>query len=388
MMMAAALTVPPSVPWQRQAASTGCAAAATTAPLPRSRFTSRRRSSIAAAPPGAAGQPTPQQRDAASLDVSGAVVQPAYRSTPWQEPAGSSAAGPRAAARVALVSESGICRGPLAAAAVAAALASRGLAEVECECRATQSYCVGEGAHPAAAAVAEELGLQLEAGYAAQQFKEARDIVEFDVVLVVDKFTAADVLREVSVFDTIKSWGLGPTYSSKVRRLGEFNPAATAAAAATNPEAGDIEDPLYGERTSVFEHSSLQCCFQVKDREAGDIEDPLYGNVGGEEELAAVWAAAADIQAAAEGFAAFVAGVAQQHAEQQAQQAQQGDSQAPGGEAGSGGSANDSSGSGGSGGSSGGGSGAGTDRLGDALVAAVRGMEAMEWMVPPMLQPR
>ena len=111
------------------------------------------------------------------------MVQPAYRSTPWQEASFGSDGSPRAAARVALVSESGICRGPLAAAAVAAALARRGLSEqVECECRATQSYCVGEEAHPAAAAVAVELGLPLPDGYAVQQFKEARDIVDFDVV--------------------------------------------------------------------------------------------------------------------------------------------------------------------------------------------------------------
>ena len=74
-------------------------------------------------------------------------------------------------------------------------------------------------------------------------------------------------------------------------------------------------------------------------------------------------AAAADIQVAAEGFADFVAGVAAQHAEQQQQQ-QQGD------EAGS----EDSSGSSG--------------RLGDSLLAAVRDLQALEWMVPPMLQAR
>ena len=102
-------------------------------------------------------------------------------------------------------------------------------------------------------------------------------------------------------------------------------------------------------------------------------------------------AAAADIQAAAEGFADFVAGVAEQHAaaaadgaEQPAQAAEQAQGRDGGG--GSGGS----SGNDGSGSSSGGieGSGSGTARLGDALVAAVRGMEAMDWMVPPMLQPR
>lgn len=53
---------------------------------------------------------------------------------------------------------------------------------------------------------------------------------------------------QVSVFDTIKTWGLGgESYSSKVRRLGEFAPAAAAAAGRVDPEAGDIQDPLYGE---------------------------------------------------------------------------------------------------------------------------------------------
>lgn len=80
------------------------------------------------------------------------------------------------------------------------------------------------------------------------------------------------------------------------------------------------------------------------------IAPPPAGNVGGEEELAAVRQAAADIQAAAEGFADFLAAVAQRAGE--------------GGEGGEG------------------------QRLGDALLAAVREMEQMDWMVPPMLQPR
>lgn len=220
-------------PSLRRAANLGCGggSGATGAPtiVPRRRPASRwQRRSTAAATSGGPTQPTPQQRvsrvvqrsvpaadggpyiprhcavppslplslsqrfvlvpphspqDAASLDVSGAVVQPAYRSTPWEQGAEGATAGPRAPAKVALVSESGICRGPLAAAALAAALHRRGLGgQVECECRATQSYCVGEGAHPAAGAAAAELGLELPQGYAAQQFKEARDIVEYDVV--------------------------------------------------------------------------------------------------------------------------------------------------------------------------------------------------------------
>jgi hypothetical protein len=53
------------------------------------------------------------------------------------------------------------------------------------------------------------------------------------------------------VFDTIKTWGKA-NYSSKVRRLGEFGPAAGAPRAGgvpgVDPEAGDIPDALYGEQ--------------------------------------------------------------------------------------------------------------------------------------------
>lgn len=74
--------------------------------------------------------------------------------------------------------------------------------------------------------------------------------------------------------------------------------------------------------------------------------------------------AAADMVAACEGFADFVAAVEQQHAQQAVQQGD-GAAVAEGGDGGGGGA-----------------------RLGARLLAAVRGLEAMEWMVPPMLQPR
>ena len=45
--------------------------------------------------------------------------------------------------------------------------------------------------------MAQEEGLQLPAGFQARQLKPETDIVAFDMVLVMDKFTAADVLREV-----------------------------------------------------------------------------------------------------------------------------------------------------------------------------------------------
>lgn len=45
----------------------------------------------------------------------------------------------------------------------------------------------------------ERAGLAPPAGFAAAHFQPAADIVSADLVLVFDKFTAADVLREVSV---------------------------------------------------------------------------------------------------------------------------------------------------------------------------------------------
>ncbi len=148
---------------------------------------------------------TPQQQDAASLDVSATVVQPAFRSTPWdsrQAGSGAAAADPRVA-RVCLVSESGVCRCVLAAAALRAALQRRSLAaSFHIACRASRDYCLGQGPEAAAVQVATELGWELPEGYQAQQFEEARDIAEFDMLLVVDKFVAADVLREVSTLGT------------------------------------------------------------------------------------------------------------------------------------------------------------------------------------------
>ena len=42
-----------------------------------------------------------------------------------------------------------------------------------------------------------ELGIPLPEGFAAQTFDYEQDIVHYDMVLVVDKFVAADVMREV-----------------------------------------------------------------------------------------------------------------------------------------------------------------------------------------------
>lgn len=72
-----------------------------------------------------------------------------------------------------------------------------------CIQQASRDYCEGQPPHPSAAAAAAALGLELpcEASAAgAQIFEPASDIVSSDLVLCMDKFSAADVLREVRHF--------------------------------------------------------------------------------------------------------------------------------------------------------------------------------------------
>jgi len=61
---------------------------------------------------------------------------------------------------------------------------------------------VGEGPEPFVLEVAREEGLALPASFQARQLVPETDIVAYDVVLVMDKFTAADVLREVRLHHT------------------------------------------------------------------------------------------------------------------------------------------------------------------------------------------
>ena len=61
---------------------------------------------------------------------------------------------------------------------------------------------MGEGPEPFVLEVAREEGLALPASFQARQLVPETDIVAYDVVLVMDKFTAADVLREVRLHHT------------------------------------------------------------------------------------------------------------------------------------------------------------------------------------------
>lgn len=204
------------------------------------------------------------------------------------------------------VGESNVCRSVLAVALMRQLLQQAGLDElVECEAKGTRDYNLGEPPEVSTRAAAQQLGWGLPPDCAARCLDPVADIVAFDLLLVMDKFTAADVLREVSGYDLINRSG---QYSEKVRLLGEFHPLLTG--------------------------SNVPG--------AQDIDDPLYGNVGGAEEEAAVLAAAALIEASCRGLVQWLLELKDG---------------APGG-------------------------------FPARLKERVNGMERIQWMVPPMLQPR
>ncbi|KAL3131755.1 hypothetical protein ABBQ38_007474 [Trebouxia sp. C0009 RCD-2024] len=203
------------------------------------------------------------------LDVSNSVVDASYRSTPWAAQREKDAST-SSVIQILMVSESNVCRSVLAEAILKQQLADCGLGKmVQVQSKGTREYNVGDGPDIAAQAAAQQMGIELREDFQARQINPERDIVQFDVVLVMDKFTAADVLREVSVYDTINK---DAQYSLKVRRLGEYHPGLAA----------------------------------TKDQEGQDIGDPLYGNVGGVDELADVEQTAEVIREACNGFVQFL----------------------------------------------------------------------------------
>ena len=105
------------------------------------------------------------------------------------------------------------------------------------------------------------------------------------------------------------------------------------------------------------------------------------GNVGGEEELAAVRRMAASILLSCEGFADFVADVEQRHSRKVRQAAAAAAEGAA--EGAKGGAATAAEGAAAAEGGE-----VVSLRLGDSLTAAVRALDPLDWMVPPMLQAR
>eukprot|EP00850_Spirogloea_muscicola_P017762 SM000156S02118 [mRNA] locus=s156:10065:13264:+ [translate_table: standard] len=349
----------------------GVAAASTTPPTGLSRSASGLHHNLpamaagdchAAAPPGCASQAVAPGLAALAAGASG--VRPAGGGGGGGgggDAAAQRAAAPREAApgdaskvRVLFLSEGNVCRSVYAEAVLRRLLAARGLeAFYECESKATQQYNVGEAPDSRAAEVAESEGLELRQGFQARYYEPARDVVDFDLLLVMDKvtspcctpfsqslssitaiaaswrtvnehadtpsntqrdaqqlkcdaaasmqFNASDVLKEVSVYDTISP---GANYSSRVRRLGEF----------------------------------------ARTRTIKDIDDPLYGNMQGPEELDALRDVLADVQCSCAGLVDKLEEIRSILAEGEA--------------------------------------------FKQGVAKALQGMEAMDWLVPPMLQKR
>eukprot|EP01025_Chloroclados_australasicus_P063031 TRINITY_DN8311_c0_g1_i2.p2 TRINITY_DN8311_c0_g1~~TRINITY_DN8311_c0_g1_i2.p2 ORF type:complete len:287 (-),score=39.64 TRINITY_DN8311_c0_g1_i2:426-1286(-) len=191
-------------------------------------------------------QTNPQDKaESDKIDVSNVVVQPKFRSTPWKK----QQQGDDDQVRILFVSESNVCRSVFAELFTKQLLKEYEMDNViEVASKGSRDYNVGEGAENVVLEVTKEFGLDAST-HVARKFDAEADIVSSDLVLVMDKFTAADVLREVTVYDTIDKEG---GYSKKVRKLGGF---------------------VQGKESSLDEN---------------DIDDPLYGNIGGDVEKEAV----------------------------------------------------------------------------------------------------
>jgi Low molecular weight phosphotyrosine protein phosphatase len=94
------------------------------------------------------------------FDVSAAVVQPVFRSTPWEEEAREAAAG-GTSARILFVSESNVCRSVLAEATMRDLLEAHDMhGVVACESRGSKDYNIGDPPDAMLQQVAAELELR------------------------------------------------------------------------------------------------------------------------------------------------------------------------------------------------------------------------------------
>ena len=134
-----------------------------------------------------------------------------------------------------------------------------------------------------ALAAADALGLSSPTvGRAVRAFREVDDSVDFDVLLVMDRFDHAEVLRQVAAYDNIFPDG---RYALKARRLAGFAACTTDHCAVRNlmvdpfrraeeDAALDISDPLYGYMASPTDR--LQIAMDV----AHELQASCEGLVG------------------------------------------------------------------------------------------------------------
>jgi hypothetical protein len=235
-------------------------------------------------------------------------------------------------------------------------------------------------------AVASQLGLRLPPGHYARLFNCQRDIPAADLLLVMDKYTAADVLREVGARLGCQTLQLAARRGPAARRPGcSGHPRSQRCATPTGPPAGprplgppthirpahrsssssSPPPPLQVSSFDLINQSSHSrrvrrlgefhpTLSRSKAQDGQDIDDPLYGNLGGSEEEQAVARAAVVIGVSCRGLVEVLLEVKAELGE--------------GGE-----------------GKEGGGREEGAS-MASLLRQRVESMEAMDWLVPPLLR--
>merc|ERR1712194_868713 len=97
------------------------------------------------------------------------------------------------------------------------------------------------------------------------------DVCDFDLILAVDRYVAADAMKEVSVWDTIQK---EVEYCSKIRGLYEFGIVGQ-----------DINDPLYGNVGGEEERAALEDTFDALQEAVSALVARLVASLGAEESM-------------------------------------------------------------------------------------------------------
>lgn len=193
-------------------------------------------------------------------DVRRTTIQPLIRSSPQSGPASSS----RQPLQILVLGEANICRSPIAMAMLQKELDGHGLGKlVGCSSKAVTDFSKGEGLPPRVREECELAGFpEVPGDHVARMWVPEWDVCDFDLLVAVDRYVAADAMKEVSIYDTVQKQ---VEYCGKIRGLYEF---------------GEL---------------------------AQEIEDPLYGNVGGDQERHALRRALKSLESATKGLAESLA---------------------------------------------------------------------------------
>lgn len=213
-------------------------------------------------------------------DVESVVVRPCFRDS-MDSMQSSSKEDPYARKNeeewieLALVSESGICRAPLAAALLRRELSyEKDVAwkkHVRVSSRASGNHCQGMSIESKVIDASKERRFLFADDDLVSKTIETVSL--YDLVLAMDKFTLEDVLRMASISDLSRKDPNEMQLSKKIRRFGEFT-----------INKMDVEDPLYGNQDDEIQWNAMnEAISQLEDGCRGivdmlhDVLDPVEG---------------------------------------------------------------------------------------------------------------